>query len=116
MLKLHLSWSEYTGGGQSLRIIDELQSVAPVSRISVCTEQDGHVIVPILHRHVEHHGYNREKRIGCPCIVLSNIEAEEIDPGRKDFRVAEILTPGRLIALGWTRRSARSHRSLAWKG
>ena len=71
------------------------------------------MIVPILLRHVEHHGDNREKRIGFPCIVLSNIEAEEIDPGRKDFRVAEILTPGRLIALGWTRRSARSHRSLA---
>ena len=116
MLKLHLSWSEYTGGGQSLRIIDELQSVAPVSRISVCTEQDGHVIVPILLRHVERHGDDGKKRIRFSCIVLGNIEAEEIDPGRKDFRVAEILTPGRLIALGWTRRSARSHRSLAWKG
>ena len=49
------------------------------------------MIVPILLRHVEHHGDNREKRIGFPCIVLSNIEAEEIDPGRKVFRVAEIL-------------------------
>ena len=58
------------------------------------------MIVPILLRHVEHHGDDGKKRIRFSCIVLGNIEAESIGVAIIDQTVTNLPLSGPYSIIG----------------